>query len=506
MSTTPCLKAGVSRRLHMSTNYINIRVKFDWNFDTTMSDETYYIKAVTVNRKLAGVGKALSSSSGVVSQATIEMENFNNRFSSQLTTGALYSDLENGKIYHVPVTIEVSTTLTPAYEFIFTGVCKISNELTLTPKSGKTITITAYSKEELLKNYKLSLLQSELWAYYQTPTNDSLFVKFLLEEAGYSSSDYEVGNGTFSFVPYTQKSRSILQSIWDIANTYGGFFYTNREGKFIYENAFAWTQKTSVQTYTRSNSSDIGFSYSEPNLTSIATVVGASLSLSETKNLYTAKATYLVPADDTLSLTINYSSSVVYLDTITYSADNGAGISLASDVSYTVTHYIDKSIFVFTNAHATYNAVIRNLRITGTAIETDSFNASTTSTESFWTDRGSANSVETSINNNLIQNPIIAKAITDLLVSQYQLPLLTYKINKAIGFSTLELGDRITITDGEILSGSREAYVTEIQSNYSASGWTQNITAVDADRLFSELDNYFIIDTNELNDSSVMFY
>lgn len=490
----------------MSTNYITIRVQFDWNFDTVWSDETFYVRSVSVNRKLSGAGKALSTSSGVISQATIEMENFTNRFSSQLTSGALYSDLENGKIYHVPVMIEVSTTLTPSYDTIFVGICKISNETTLTAKGGKLLNITAYSKEELLKNYRYSLLQTDLLNYYNNLTNDSDYIAFLLEEVGYTSSNYEVANGTFSFVPYNQRSKSILESIWEVANTFGGFFYTNREGLFIYENAASWTQKTSVQTYTRSNSSEISFSYSEPNLTGKATVLGTYTSLSETKNLFTAKSTYQVLADDTLDLTINYSNSVVSVAEITYSADNGAGISLASDVTYTVTHYIDKSVFVFTNAHAIYNATIRNLRITGIAIDTDNFNASTTSSNAFWSDRGNAQNLETSINNNLVQNITLAKAFTSLIVSQYELPLLTYKINKAIGFSILELGDRITITDAKILTGSRQAFVTEIQSNYSSAGWFQNIVAVDADRLFSELDNYFVIDTNELNDSSVLFY
>ena len=150
----------------MSTNYITIRVQFDWNFDTVWSDETFSIRSVSVNRKLSGAGKALSTSSGVVSQATIEMENFTNRFSSQLTSGTLYSDLENGKIYHVPVIIEISTTLTPSYDTIFVGICKISNETTLTAKGGKLLNITAYSKEELLKNYRYSLLQTDLLNYY----------------------------------------------------------------------------------------------------------------------------------------------------------------------------------------------------------------------------------------------------------------------------------------------------------------------------------------------------
>jgi hypothetical protein len=89
----------------------------------------------------------------------------------------------------------------------------------------------------------------------------------------------------------------------------------------------------------------------------------------------------------------------------------------------------------------------------------------------------------------------------------HEAPRLFYNLTQVLGIPGRRLGNRITINDSEVMSAARDAFVIGIQWTFSKSGFTQDIEAVDAAAIYQyTLDEYFVIDTDELGGTKRLFY
>ena len=177
------------------------RLEVDWDFDGTYTDETPRIIAVRGTHKLVPPNKAVEASSGLVSTMTATLNNEDNRYSSAVTTGALYGDIQFGQAWHAPCRFSITTDAGGSWNQIFQGVIKIPVENTVRDGQIRSVTLDCRGNEEKILNHRISTPQTSYQSFIQSPLTEGQLINYVLNQAGVAAGEQVLDPGLFT-VPF----------------------------------------------------------------------------------------------------------------------------------------------------------------------------------------------------------------------------------------------------------------------------------------------------------------
>lgn len=486
----------------MPSRTVSFYVELDYNFDGTFTDESDNVVSFNVERSISGIGNPFLASSGRIDRAVVTLSNIDRRFNSKVDTGALYSLIQDGQIFHVPIRVGINTGGSD-YR-IFTGICKIPVEPNANPKSGRNIQITAYSNEEKHINNRLSLSVDQAYAWYNDLPTESETINFILDTIG--ESGYTLESGIYPIFPYYFE-KSAMQILWDVAKSGGGFLFTDRLGKFRFFNASHFAGVSSLETFSRDQFGQVTLSYPDINLAKTIKINGETVAVGASKEVFNAGSTYTIPPNDSLEIEIAFDDPSYNIINILYDALSLSGADISADISLAYSFTVESAILTFTSVNAGY-CIITNLVINGVPFEFTSFKVTKISGETFWSDRVNSNLV-TNVNGTYIQSEAVASSLGNLILGAQQYPNAMLQIQDLVYDSSLELLDVITIFDNTVSTEALDIVITDLDYSFAASSGARiNVKGIDLSKLYPYLvdgvSEYFIIGTNELGSTATL--
>ena len=492
---------------------ISTELMIDWDFDDTYTDETAYLVRASGQMRFHPPGTGIWSGSGIVDRCVIELDNSTGRYSPLNSGGALYADIAAGGAYHAPMYLRVSINGGSNYYRIFTGVIKIPRETGSTTKNTATVTIDCRSNEEAILSKRISTTEATFAWRFNNERNESEAIYAMLIDAGIVVGDMDLDDGTF-VIPWAWLDKeSPVEGCWRAASSSGGRFYCSPDGKFTFDNAWAWlvnSNSTSSQaTLTTSDFQRLQPYYNDTELYENVTVTAYPLDIVAQDTIWESDVVYTVPAGKTVVVEAELDNPAYVVDTATYAANTSGGQDISGNVTLTQTNYAQRVKLSFANANATQAALVQTIVITGRSVEgagevVQNETSAIAAAVTFWGDREGRDR-QLSMNR-WIQTQAQIKYLAGFLADRHSLPRLFWKVSGAQGDPERRLGDLITLTDASMSVSSRGAFITAIDWQYQPSGpFTQNYEAIDAADLYPYIDaaiGYFVIGTNTLGAGS----
>jgi hypothetical protein len=496
----------------MST--IRARLMISWNF-STYTDESPYLVEASGDMRFTPLEDALTGGRGITDTMALTLSNATGRFSALNADGPLYSFLQDGKAYHAPVYLEISQD-GGSYVRVFTGVIKVPAEGGVTGTQAGTVTVECRSRDELLLNKRISTPLVDFQTVHDQGYDESQIMSLWLTQAGVASGDKILDPG-LNVIPWAWLDQeSPLEDIWALASACGGRFYANPDGKYVYENATYWlraTRSTTVQeAINKSLTGRITPIYDDTDLYNEVTVEASTRIVSALDVLWEPDEVIVVPANNSKQVTAQLRQPVYSISGVDFAASTSGGEAITSSVSVDATYFAQRVDLTITNSHATHAAFVRPLRINGYPVSggptlSESRNSEDHgSNQAFFAVRGSRS--KTVRGNLYVQSRTQAGAHAEFLLSRYERPRLSYKIDETPGKASRRLGDRINVRDERTMSSWREALITSIAWSYSKAGFIQNIEASDAAQLYpyQVSPGYFVIGSDAVGGSKVLFF
>lgn len=481
---------------------VKIKLYVDWTSGGSYTAESGNILNASGQIRLAAPLTTIMASRSVADQATVTLINRDQRYSSLLTSGGLYSVVGNGKAYHRPMYIEVSVDGGSTYTRIFTGVIKGYTESVVTGRNSGTITLDCRSREEEILNKKISTGHAQFVAIYTTPNNEGEIIGGWLDAAGLSGADYQLDTGLYSIPWAALLDESAIEQAWDMAAGSGGRFYMRHsDGKFVYQNNQHWVFQSSVKSIARSDYGALSIKYPDPDLCKVVTAQIYTGSIQPNDTIFTLDAPLTVAPGATLVHEATLTDPAYIVGSVAYTATTTGGANITADVTVTMTAYARKLSFSIANANA-QAALIRLLTVDGQFVTTNSKEKVTaTSTDTFWTDVAEK---KRALSNRYVQSRGQAGGVAALVLAAGETPLVNFAVDNLIGDPTLRVGDLVTIADGKVMTTSVPAFVTALSWRFGTAGFFQSLECIEAAQLFPYYNTspgYFRLGTNKLGSS-----
>lgn len=465
---------------------------FDGSYDQQIGDE---LISANGQMRIASPSDTISSPRGIVNQCTFKVSN--NR-------GLL--GLADYEYYQCPVYFEVSATGSLGTHYRqFTGVIETPSQDTPTTKAPGSISFDARGRENEILQKRISTDGGVFAAYHAQGKTESQIIARWLFDAGVSGSEYVLDNGLF-IIPWAWlDDESPLEDIWQLASACGGWFYSDQNGILRYENMAHWVNNaTVVATYTPDDYQSLKIRHDTKDLYGKITCEVSSRDIEGSDTVWTSNEQVSVPASGTKQVVASLQQPLYELSAVEYTATTFGGLNMDASISVIATHYAQRVILDFTNAHATKSANLAGLKITGRTVHGGPSNeVSAESSALYWTHRQQR--VRRLPRNNYIQSAAQAQALCDFLRDRGQSPRRSFIISRAVGNPTLSLGNRIRISGDPDLASATDAYIIAINWEYSKNGFVQTIECIEASGIYpyaGASPGYFYIGTNKLGTSS----
>lgn len=491
------------------------QAQIDWDQDGTYTDESSRLISASGQMRLANPEESLTTGRGMVDRAEIVLSNHDRRYSPLNEAGPLYAVLQDGGAYHAPVRLNVSVDGGSTFHRVFTGIIKLPGESTATTKSTGTIRLECRSRDELLLNARQSSSLADFVAVHSDGYTEEEIMALWLGRAGlvdgvdFVSQAYAAANpGTPAtldvglwVIPWAWlDDESPLEEIWRLAAAAGGRFYSDPEGVYRYENAAHWLgHDTLAASLTKSLFADLSAVYSDRDLYSGVTVEASPRFALDAGVLWEADGSQLVGAGRTETILAQLRQPALSVESVTYVALTSAGVDISADVAVSFTASAQRVTITVTNNHATQAAILARLALNGQAVGGGpTLEEQADSAHAFWTDRGER---RRSIRGNYyIQTQGQAAFLAEYSRDRYQLPRLTFRVRRTPGDPARRLGDRIGLTDPDLMTTGRAGLVTTLGWSLGGDGFWQDLELVDAASLYPYEDDpgYFVIGSNRL--------
>lgn len=487
---------------------IDFDLRIDWTFTGSYIDESARLVSATGSVRLAAPESGITSPRGTVDQCTLTLDNRDGRYSPLNTSSPIYASIAGGGAYHAPMFLRVSIDGGANYSRVFTGVIKIPQEAPPIPGVAAQVTIDCRSRDEILLNKRLSTDIDSFRAMHDDQANEAEIIATFLQAGGLSPSDYVLDPGLFVLPWAWLDDESPITDIWQIAAACGGRFYCDVDGIFRYENMAHWLfspHTTSQETLTEDGYGQMdGPTYDDRELYSGVTVIASPRSILEPGVLWAAQQVISVPADSNKTVIAKMRQPAYQIDSITYTAVTGGAVNITSYILVSVTQYAQRVEIHLSNSHETDAAELIDLSILGTPVSGEpAIEEHLESEHAFWTSVPGFRPGRIRL---LQQNPYLqtqqqALVLAEFLRDRYELPRLSWKLRNVPGDPGRLLGDRITVSNSEAMSASRQGFITAIDWRLSGRGFVNDIEIIDATDLYP-FDEYFILGTNELGDDT----
>jgi hypothetical protein len=487
---------------------IDWRLRVDWDFNGVYTDESTYLMTAAGSMRLAAPETSISSPRGIVDECTLTLDNADGRFSAQNGSGPLYPAIQGGGAYHAPMYLEVSIDGGSAFTRVFTGVVKVPQEATLTPREGASVRLDCRSRDELLLTKRLSTPLNAFVVAYDNFYTEADHMRAWLVMAGLEETvDFVLDPGLFVIPWAWLDDESPLEEIWQLAAACGGRFYCDPDGIFRYENASHWLNAPhtdSQEGLDRGTFSEYTPHYEDRELYNAVTVEIAARDLGISGVIWQADQLHVVPANRMRTFWAKLRQPMMALNEITYHAVTGGGKDLDSSILITTAAYAARAELTIQNSHATHDANLVTLTLIGIPVDGRPGGERTEeSDDPFWDNRqGRTRAVR---GNAYIQDRRQAAMLARFLRDRYQAPRLFHRLMGVPGNPARRLGDRVTVSDASTMTVAREAFLIEIGWRLDNAGFVQDLLAVDAAEFFPYSD-YFALNSSLLGGADVVFY
>jgi hypothetical protein len=479
----------------MAFRTIDCRVWFDWDINGTYVNESANLVRCSGESRLAPPESFISSSSGIVDRVDVELRNVSRRYS-------IFND--GGAAYHVPMYIETTINGGASWQRVFTGLAQTPKELSRTYKDMATIVIECRSRDELLRQARTSTSQVEFSNRVTAGDTEADVIRKYLQNSGLvETADFVLDKGMHVIQYAWLDDESPLEDMWKLAAACGGRLYCGKDGKYYYENMAHWSRAphTVVQAaYDNSKWKRVEIWYEDDELYNIVTVEYSSRQIEDSAIVWEPDEVIQVPANNTRAITATFNSPIYGAPILVYNAATSGGLDMNSYVSVSTTWYAQRADILITNTHPTRAATVFPLEISGsvasggpTADETRKSNLHGTNGSFFLTRGSRTRSLRGSV---YVQSKAQASMLAQFLLDRHEYPRLFYRVSGVLGDGARYLGDRISITEPSILSGTAEAIITSLRWKYEAKTYTMDFEAVDAENLYryaTTSPKYFVI-------------
>jgi len=478
---------------------IQAELKIDWahdNDELSLVDESARLISASGSSRLAPPYQSITGTSGQIPTASFVLDNADNRYSALVASSPLYSEISGGKMYRVPVRFRVSVDGGATFITIFRGVAKLPKVATLTTEQGQTISLDCRGNLEKILNVRVSASQSDFATWFDGGYTEGDIIDHILGTyVGMSDvTDYTVEAGAFQIRNVPADNESAVELCWRLAAATGGRFHVNKGGRIMYWNWTAFLRDpaavTSQATLDRSTFAGFASYYDDRDLASKVIVTGSLPETGDSGTVWHAREALLVPPGQTRSIEAKWGGGLYSITGVTYRAASAGGTDLTSSIALTRTDYAQRMTLSFANSHATLQAIITKLAITGVTVEAEDFTEEATTVNTFWggpTRPG--NSLVQRVNSDYIQSPAQAASLAAFVLGRQELPVLFYDIKGAPGNPDLDLGQRITIDDSQTMDDARDAFIIGLRWQYGAdTGFRQDIEAIDTAALYPYID------------------
>lgn len=480
------------------------RLRIAWD-GTNYIDESAYLAQANGEQRLTAPGEGISSGRGQVDRCQIELWNQSARFSPFNSSSPIYALLQDGKGYHAPFTLDVSIDGGSTYPRIFTGVLKIPSAASVAQGSAGRATFDGRSRDELLIGKRLSTSLAQLNTYHDNGYTEAQIIDAWLTAAGVTSKSIMPG---LVQIPWAWlDDESVLEECWNLAAAAGGAVYCDADGVMHYDNAVAWLNQSVQETIDRSAIGGLQISYEDKELYNSVTVEASTRYEDATGVIWEPDELVRVAPGQTKTITARYKQAAATA-TVTYKARTAAGADITGSVSVSAQTYAQRAVLTITNSHATAEAYLTPFSIAGNALvggptqEETKTSAADGYNSSFFTVRGDRS---LSIRGNAyVQTRAQAAMLALMRLHRVERPRVTYTLQRCPGKPTRRVGWKINVTDANLLSATRTAYITSIRWRIGQT-FTQDIEAVDASQMFVD-GSYFVIGTNTLGAASQPIY
>jgi len=508
------------------------KLMVDWDMDGVYTDESSYLIQASGSMRLNNPADSISSGRGIADSASIVLDNASGRFSPLNTSSPITASIADGEAYHVPMYLSVSIDDSATFSRVFTGILKIPSEIGATSRQHPQITLDCRSWDEAILQQRISTLATTFAGIYDDGKNESEIIAQWLTDSGmtdgteFVSQEYAAAHSVtatldpgFFNIPWAWlDEESAIVDCWQLAAAAGGRFYCDPEGSFRYENAGHWIlspHDTIQAALTKADFVTLQPWYEDAELFKAVDVEIAPRELLDTSVVWHSDIVEVIPPATTREIIAKYRQPVYALTTpvavTDYVAITSGGVDLTSDVTITISAlntYAQRLTLSVANANTSHAANLVIFQIRGQAVDgARRISETRESTNSFWIQGARTNWARTGRTRNVRSNPYIQSTaqgamLAEFLRDRYETPRLFFKISGVSGIADRRLGDRISITDADVMTASHEMFVFEIGWHLSRDGFSQNYVGVDAADLYPYSDTtpgYFIIGTSTLD-------
>jgi len=481
-------------------------IEVDWDDDGSYTEEaTYLVTASGSNRLRNAVSGYVGRSQ--IDRASIVFDNTSNRFSTLLTGAALYSDTAGGKAYHRNVRINVDVA-GAGEQRVFTGVIKIPKENTVAPGQPQKIVFEARSREEEYLNRFRSTTQANFATYHDDGKTESELISQWLTDAGVTLADIEVDPGVFVIPWGWIDDESPIVDCWDLASAAGGVFYATQDGKFVYENASHWQLEphdTVRETLTSTEFASLEMFYDDKELARSVISQISAREIDVAQVVYSIEAAFVIPPTETKTIKAQLRAPLYELTAVDLKATTSGGTNITSDQGIVRTDNAQHLEFAITNNNATHDAIISRMDVSGRpVIGGINLEVTQNTTSTFWNNHTHRSKRLPS--NVYVQTLPQGEMLATLFRDQLNEPRLMFRARNCVGDPGRRLGDRVTVSDSNLLTTARAAFIIGIDWRLSAQGFYQDLTLIDAQDLFEYDGNYATLDTDTLGGGKRIFY
>ncbi len=390
---------------------------------------------------------------------------------------------------------------------IFTGVIADPSE----QSESHHVTFTCYDRSHLIGQYQASTIA------YKDQLPDALIGLFMDTLTGVAGAPSYLpvpdAQQAFDFGNYLipngfMEAESPLVEASLVAVADGGVFWFNSEGQARFYNGSHFVGAASAYTLDHQNTIAFVLKDDRTNVFNTVTARYAPRALSPSQVVWTSNEPVVIaPNGGTFTTTAKFRFPCDVVTTPVANTDffvaTSGGDDLSADVTITsFVAYALHAAITFTNAHATQQAYLGNLRVRGQPFlgaVTQTVSETRTTSPTNITPRDLA-LPENYYRQSFGQVSALCTFVADRVKTVRPSYTCTFK-----GNPLLELGDMVTFDEDISLTTDRTAFIDSLNWNLSPkSGFTQNITTSDASDWY-QASNYHIVGTTALGSGSVWY-
>lgn len=467
---------------------IQAKIEFDWSKSATWVDESDHLLSASGKQSMLLFHQLLG---GNVEQPAwgmqLTLRNASSRFNPLYSSGALYSNIQRGKFYGVPVRFSVGLWNGSSFDYtrIFTGHVKSIRVI----ESTKTATVVCDDNTQPFIQHRAS-------DNVEIDQTTDQYLSVLKMIAGIGTIDFDSGLNSTSYC-WIDEER-VWNEMNEVAHSEGGRVGFDRNGTCLFRNVESWESNTvhttSQHTFSTARLSDVALPFDWKSTYNAVEVPYAPRREIGTIQVYKLPKAFILLPGETRTITARYKKAVVTTSTpvenVDYVIIDEGGNDLSGSVTISADYYGQRASIEITNDHATKAVNVVRFNIFGNALDGAQTSGEPRSASD--ADIGSSTTKTYRLSANAyIQSKAQSDFLADLLIANVKVARQMFRVQQAAAIPTLEPGHRVTVPTLD--AGNFEAFITNIDWSFDSGVYTASYDAIEADNWFPNSGDYHTI-------------